>query len=400
MKFKARHIPYYVFAVLFFLGIILYEGTTITVNRNKVNVIYGQKVPQLPSFSAHLYSRDISPLVRVIDHTNYTRVGEYTVDYDVRILGIPIKRVQVPSSVLDMDAPVLSVAENTICFSRKNADWSLPEYTVSDNYELSHNIEVTVDGVPDTSREGTYGVRLKACDTSGNCTMQDITMIVGDAAEEDFQPERFDLRKLDSAGVLLKPSEEEIDESIFRSVYWMGDSNVLNLGKYDGLPANRVMARYAMSPQSFELPLTFNNVTLYRNAVSMVRNIRPKRLLIMMGEAEAGNGDPVRLAEQYGSCLDELLEASPDTKIYVCSILPVRQGENDAACTMEDINRANYCLLQMCREKKIPMICPDEWLKDKKTGYGKDDYYLDDGYHLKGAYYSVWTNYVRQCITE
>ena len=379
--------------------LILHAGISIRPEEKSVITLYGERDYAVPGFTARLFGSDISSAVSVKDTTDISKVGTYRITYTCRLLGIPLRSVSIDSVVKDMEAPEIEMDEGVICFTRVGEDWSYPSYRVRDNYDNTEDIAVTLEGDTDLHRRGTGSATLKACDTSGNCAVRNLRVVVGDAAEEDFAPEQFDLDKLDVSHYLLQPGTAPVSDGVFRELYWIGDSNILNLGKYDGLPSDRVIARYAMAPMTFDLPVHYCDVQTNDSAVSLIKRLKPKRIILMMGESESGNGDPLELAEDYGKCLDEIHEASPSTDIIVSAILPVRKGSTEAAASQEQINRVNYCLLQMCKEKKIPMLCADKWIKDE-SGYGIYDYYLEDGFHLQASHFAAYTDYVRYCLEE
>ncbi len=379
--------------------LIVYAGAVIQPEEDSVITIYGDRPSEVPSMKAAMFGTDVTDQVTVENDTDYSKVGTYHITYRYSPFGIPLRTVRIPSVVADMDAPEIDMEDGAIVFSRSGEDWSYPSYRISDNYDAPDDIEVTLNKAEDASAAGVYPAELKACDTSGNCSVRTISIVVGDAEEDDFLPGNFDLEKLDTSHYLLETGTEPGPESMFRELYWIGDSNILNLGEYGGIPADRVIARYAMGPATFDLPIHYGNVQQNCSAVDLIKRIQPKRVILMMGEAESGSGDPLKLAEEYGKCLDELKEASPSTEIIVSAILPIRKGSTEAAASQEQINRVNYCLLQMCREKKIPMLCADSWLKDA-SGYGIPEYYLDDGFHLNAASFPAYTDYVKYCLRE
>ena len=382
------------FLILF---VLLWTGASLKTETDSVTAVYGSDRAELPACHASIFGIPANGMVRREGDTDLTAVGTHKVFYRMRFLGIPLRNRTVTVQVVDMEAPVLTMDDGVICFSRVNEDWTYPAYTVTDNYDPEEAIRVSIEGEADASKEGVYSAKLKACDTSDNCVMRNLTMVVGAASDRDFEPKQFDLYALDRHHVLLEP-EGGLD-SAFAELYWMGDSNILNLGMYNGVPADHVMARYAMAPESFDKPMTYGNVVQRWNAEEGVALLKPKRLLLMMGEAEAGSGDPLKFARDYGDCVDRLLKANPGMKLYISAILPIRETDSEAAATQEEINRANYCLLQMCQEKKIPMICADAWLKDA-SGYGYPEYYLEDGFHLSATHFPAYTDYVHQCLTD
>ncbi len=375
----------------------LSAGVTLKPDEDPIIRVFGKPDMALPGCDASFFGTPMSGNVRISDLTDYYRTGEYLIVYRFVFLGIPLKRKAVKSIVMDMDAPEIKLKNGTVCFLRTGERWSFPEFEAADNCDAPQDLKIETEAQVDIREPGIYDARIKACDLSGNCSSKTLKMVVGSVADRDFIPGNYDLEQLDQDHYQLMPGSGPISDSLFRTIYWIGDSNILNLGKYDGIPPDHVIARYAMSPQSFHLPVTHENQQTEQSAAELIRTIRPGRAVIMMGEAEAGSGDPLKLAEDYGTCLDELKQASENTEFYVSAILPIEKDSSEAAATQEQINRVNYCLLQMCREKKIPFFCADHWLMDD-TGYGIRGYYLEDGFHLKADHFPAYIDYVRYCM--
>ena len=313
-----------ILALSVLLPLSVYLGLSFSVEATSFINVYGEPRNSYPTAAASLFGYDLTDRITWNDETDYTTPGTYELIGEVTVFGMK-KQVTLPSLVLDMEAPTLTVDE-AIIFTRVGEPWTLPSYEVTDNYDLPEAITVTMgmegESVPTT--EGLAETFLRACDTSGNCTQRSVSAMVGSAREEDFLPGSFDLYALDTHEVLLKPGETPVSDAIFSELYWIGDSNILNLGLYGGLPSSRVIARYAMGPMTFDLPIYYRNVLQNKTTEELTKEIQPERVILMMGEAEAGSGDPLALTEAYGQCIDRLHSVSPSTEIIVGSILPIR----------------------------------------------------------------------------
>jgi hypothetical protein len=214
-----------------------------------------------------------------------------------------------------------------------------------------------------------------------------------------MEPGRFNLFRLRSDGSLLRPMNGAKETGLFDDLYWMGDSNILNLGRYNGVESSRVLARYGMTPATFDLPLYYDNRQTNSDAAALIGRFQPKVLILMMGEAEAAGENPIALADHYYECIRKLQQASPDTAVIVSAILPVCRSVQKSAADQKAINRANYCLLRMCEEHDIPMICANDWLMGE-DGYGNPEYYNEDGFHLRAASFDRYTGYVRLVLNS
>lgn len=376
---------------------IMYLGSEITLDDPDVIAIYGKETAEPSSFEAVLFGRDVSSHVEIDTDLDPDRVGTYVTDYTLKLLGIPIRRIQGEVSVEDVEAPVILMADHPTVFTKIHEPCSMPDYTVTDNYDQSDQISVRIGGGADLDTAGTYECMLIATDTSGNSSSRKLTLIVGDIRDEDFQPGRFNLADYDTSGVILGPHGDSISDQDFEGVIFSGDSNIVNMSMSGRVPSDQALARYAMCPSTFDLPVFYKNEMTYKNLTQWIEILKPDILILEMGLSEVKEGETIREAEAYESCIDQLLKASEDTRLIVCSIWPVRDDDNESGASQELINRLNYCLLKLCEKKGLHMIDADTVLKDQ-NGYGCSDYYADDGYHLNSIQFPVFINYAREVI--
>ncbi len=362
-------------------------------SENSVTVLYGQKA-EIPSYSARLFSSDISSRITVEDRSDYETLGEYQIDYSYRFLGIPFKKVSVPVTVIDVDAPRIEMPE-TVFFSRVNEPDAEPVYSITDNYDDSETVKVRQSGNSDQTKEGAYPLKIVAEDSSGNTSSKTYLQVKGDIDEEDFAPGVFHLSDYDEEGVILRYSEaEQMTEWEYMQVYYIGDSNYVNMGMCNAADSSHIFARLALSPSTFDLPVYHNNEMTYFNAAYLVEEYKPNTAVVLMGLSEAGSGDPVRLAEAYEKRIDELLEVSPDTQFIISAVLPVIEGKSEAAATQLQVNRVNYCLLRMCERRGWSMLDATEVFTGE-NGYAENRLFAEDGYHIKNDYFWKYLDQVR-----
>ncbi|MBR2768234.1 MAG: hypothetical protein IKD68_04815, partial [Solobacterium sp.] len=85
---------------------------------DRIVSIYQGKKAEVPSFHASLFEMSLDPYVAVKDHTDYDRPGEYDISYDLMLFSLPVKSAYVLSVVKDIDAPIITMEDGVICFSR------------------------------------------------------------------------------------------------------------------------------------------------------------------------------------------------------------------------------------------------------------------------------------------
>ena len=395
MKKSTVKVSVLVLAVL--LG--LYAGmrflTKIEPDQKKVVVLYGENSVKYPEVRASLLGMDVTGKIITEDNIDYSVLGEYQIRYLYRLFGIlPLAEKHVQVNIVDMDSPEIGLPNGNVVFARSAEEDVFPAYTVTDNYDDEEHIRVSMDTEVTRTSDSVFESSLVACDSSENCTYKSLRVYVGDISEEEFEPGVFDLFRYDHAGTILRQDGNLLSEAEFGQIYFIGDSNFMNMSEYRWLNPSRVIARYALGPSSFDFPANYNNTPMSRSAAGLVHDLQPGMIVLHMGLSEAGNGDPVLLAQMYGDKLDELQEAAPDASIFVSAITPVVKGSTEAAASQTEINRANYCLLQMCTEKHIPMIYSSEVFFDEE-GYGDEQRFQPDGFHFQGDNFPVYTEYVR-----
>ncbi len=97
---------------------------------------------------------------------------------------------------------------------------------------------------------------------------------------------------------------------------------------------------------------------------------KPRKIFLLIGINDVSHGHSVdKLAERYESLVNEIRLRSPETRLYLQSIMPIN---ND------------YGMWQFLADKNGK-------LKNK---------YTNDGLHLTGPGYKAWTNGIRSYLDE
>lgn len=124
---------------------------------------------------------------------------------------------------------------------------------------------------------------------------------------------------------------------------------------------------------------------------------KPSKIFLLIGTndlAWAGKTVP-ETRENIARIIDTVKTASPKTKIYLQSVLPVIDGRNDKFDNA-DINAINPLLVQLAQEKKVTYIDINTPFRDA-NGQLKAEF-TEDGLHLNGKAYQVWYGQIRQFV--
>ena len=113
---------------------------------------------------------------------------------------------------------------------------------------------------------------------------------------------------------------------------------------------------------------------------------KPKVLFLVLGVNDAAReGNSAELfKDQYSVFLERVKEKLPKTRIFVNSILPVQTKAVEENAGYAQIPQYNEILKKVCKEAGAIYIDNSDLVKD--------DYYKEDGKHMKKKYYTLWAD--------
>lgn len=133
-----------------------------------------------------------------------------------------------------------------------------------------------------------------------------------------------------------------------------------------------------------------------------VTNGHPKKIFLLIGINDISHGLSVdKLAERYENLVNEIRKQSPETELYLQSIMPINndfgvyKGLKGKENTIKQLNERIRGIAEKNGLKYV-----DLWplLSDSKGKLNKR--YTNDGLHLTGPGYRAWTDGIRQLLDE
>ena len=121
---------------VFFLSLIsIYQFYPPTFNLKKGNIKleYGKKYKE-PGFEVTRFGRDYTAKVKVQNHINYKKIGNYDIDYKIKIGFMTFKKTR-KVKIVDDEKPIITLngdLTKTIC---PNAEYQEEGYKATDNYD-------------------------------------------------------------------------------------------------------------------------------------------------------------------------------------------------------------------------------------------------------------------------
>ena len=134
---------------------------------------------------------------------------------------------------------------------------------------------------------------------------------------------------------------------------------------------------------------------------------KPSTVFIMVGtndlnaaaNSKKGEQETIdEMMEDYEAILDTFATEAPDTKVYVESVLPMREGDSNRKDYNESIVEFNNRLSKMCEEKHVAYI--DFWTPMVGEDGTLIEEYSLDGLHITSAAYQIMKDTIDPLILK
>jgi lysophospholipase L1-like esterase len=127
--------------------------------------------------------------------------------------------------------------------------------------------------------------------------------------------------------------------------------------------------------------------------LTQITSGRPAKVFLLIGTNDIGLGVPrEETLQNYAAILRRLAEASPDTRVYVQSVLP---REPKAA---DDVRQLNGRIKEMAQGHGMPYLDLFAAFVDENGGIQEPLSY--DGLHLSGEGYRLWESLLEPYVGE
>ncbi len=139
-----------------------------------------------------------------------------------------------------------------------------------------------------------------------------------------------------------------------------------------------------------------------RKRLDAVTKGKPKKIFLLIGINDIADGiDVDTIADNYERLVDEILTASPDTRLYLQSVMPVDTRDTRFKGLIGRDGRIpvlNEKIRDIAKRKNLTYI--DLWPALADSDGRLDRRYSNDGLHLLGDGYLQWVSIVKPFINE
>ncbi len=220
------------------------------------------------------------------------------------------------------------------------------------------------------------------------------SLVTVEETEYDPEANKLDVEKY--SGVIL-PASEDGGEDYLKETLFIGDSNTYRYMLYGKVTLKNAIGVVGMGIQDVTKMQCVKFVG-YSEAVTIpeaVGIMQPRRIVLGFGTNNAdGDWSAEYFAQQYQQALDAIHNAYPYADIIIGSIPPIAKNHS-SSINMTAIDAYNAALVAIAEQNGYKFLNSSEALKDEQTGFAKDNYTIEDGYHLNQQAVESYFQYVR-----
>lgn len=365
------------------------------IGNKEITLDYGEKYSE-SGYKAYLFNKNISDEIKVSNNIK-NELGTYKVTYTYNFLFYKIKKNRVVK-VADISAPTISLNGDENIEVTIDTEYVEAGATAIDNLDgdLTDNIKITNN--ININELGEYKVIYEVTDKNDNKKE-----IIRNVKVEKKRPTQMSVSEYTLDGwydeVKLKETKK-YDNNYYNSVTMVGDSNVMHMyqfGVLSGLNAWGI-------PCSHPGTMLTDKINLYglgiqMNLLDAIKTYKPQNVYLNLGTFSTIYLSEDKFLSNSEELILKIKELSPATNLVLVSIYPIAEGDNLPKFTQEKINKFNFYILEMAYKHNVKFLDVQEVLKNEK-GYVKNEYILNDKYHLNYYGYNAVKEYIKTHVVE
>ena len=131
--------------------------------------------------------------------------------------------------------------------------------------------------------------------------------------------------------------------------------------------------------------------------IDKILESKPKKIFILIGINDLSANFQIQLCvDNYQKIISKIRTASPLTRIYIQSLLPINNKFYRGYATNEKIRILNSGLQNLANDKQITYV--DLFSHFINSEGSMDEKYSNDGLHLLGSGYLVWKSVIEKYV--
>ena len=361
----------------------------------RIELDYGEKYSE-PGFKAYMFNKEITDKIKINNNIKED-IGNYKVTYSYQFFIYKIKKTR-KVTITDLTGPEITLKGDKELSITINTKYEEPGYEAIDKLDGDLTKNVIVTNNIDITKLGNYEVVYEVKDNAGNISKEIRRIKV-----EKLKPTQMSIKDYTLDGwydsVKLKKTKNYGDE-YFNKITMVGDSNTMNMylnGYLNGLKAWAIPCLHAESMHSIEINLY--GLGKKMKLIDAIEKYKPETIILNFGTFSTAWISEETFIEKANQMIEQIKEKSPNTKIILISIYPIKKGDNINKFQQNIINKYNFLILEMANKHGLKYLDVQEVLKDD-DGYGKEEYFVEDKFHLTSLGHRTVKEYIKTHALE
>lgn len=361
----------------------------------RIELDYGEKYSE-PGFKAYMFNKEITDKIKINNNIKED-IGNYKVTYSYQFFIYKIKRTR-KVTIADLTGPEITLKGDKELSITINTKYEEPGYEAIDKLDGDLTKNVIVTNNIDITKLGNYEVVYEVKDNAGNISKE-----IRKIKVEKLKPTQMSIKDYTLDGwydsVKLKKTKNYGDE-YFNKITMVGDSNTMNMylnGYLNGLKAWAIPCLHAESMHSIEINLY--GLGKKMKLIDAIEKYKPETIILNFGTFSTAWISEETFIEKANQMIEQIKEKSPNTKIILISIYPIKKGDNINKFQQNIINKYNFLILEMANKHGLKYLDVQEVLKDD-DGYGKEEYFVEDKFHLTSLGHRTVKEYIKTHALE
>ncbi len=368
---------------LFFINIKL-------IGNNSMSLDYGEHYSE-PGYIGKIFNKDITDKVKVVSNVSDS-IGNYKITYSYSFLLYKVKKVR-KVTVSDLSGPELILEGDKSLSITIDTEYKEPGYKAEDKLDGDVTDKVEVTNNIDIHTLGDYEVIYEVSDSSGNKTKE-----VRQVKVERLKPTQMSIKDYTLDGwydeVKLKDTGDAGDD-YFNKLVIVGDSNIMNMYGSGLIKSGKAWALPCLTSESMHTTaINIYGTSKKMKLLEAVEEYKPEIMVISFGTFSTNWITEEVFLDKANALIERIKEISPDTKIILMSLYPIRKGYNINEFKQDIINKYNFLILEMASKHNLKYLDAQEVLKGE-DGYANDNYFTSDKFHFTGTGFRTLKNYIK-----
>lgn len=192
------------------------------------------------------------------------------------------------------------------------------------------------------------------------------------------------------------PSYQKVSQSYYDDACFIGDSRIGGLHDYSSLTNATYYFKEGINVYDLMKDKIAKVGKKTMSIPDALASKQFKKIYIMVGINELGQGTTKDYAKAYKKCLDTIRQLQPNAIIYIMGVMHVTTSysDGDDVFNNDNINDKNVAVSQFANGVDTFYLDMNPVVDDGKGGVKKK--YTWDGIHLQAQYYSLWVDFLNE----